>query len=86
MDRAQMDLLVEIMEVSFILVETALYLDTHPDDERALRLHNNNSLRYKQLVDMYEARYSPLTINSMSRYPWGYVDEPWPWDINFTNF
>ena len=28
MDREQMDLLVELMEASFLLIETALYLDT----------------------------------------------------------
>lgn len=84
MDKAQMDALVEIMEAYFVLLETALYLDTHPNDERALRLHNNYSQRYNQLVDMYEVRYSPLRNTSMSRYPWAYINEPWPWDINFT--
>ena len=44
-----MELLLEIMEVSFVLDETSLYLDTHPDDERALRLHNNASQRYHEL-------------------------------------
>lgn len=86
MDRTQMDLLVEIMQENFVLVETALYLDTHPNDETALRLHNSTSQRYHQLLAMYESRYSPLRNTSMSRYPWGYIDEPWPWDINFTNF
>ncbi|MDR7871496.1 MAG: spore coat protein CotJB [Tissierellaceae bacterium] len=85
MDRAQMRLLVDIMEANFVVVETALYLDTHPNDEGALRLHNSSSQRYQQLLDMYESRYSPLRNTSTSRYPWGYVEEPWPWDINFTN-
>ena len=40
MDREQMNLLVEIMEENFVVLETALYLDTHPYDEAALRLHN----------------------------------------------
>lgn len=86
MDREQMDLLAELMEASFLLIETALYLDTHPNDERALRLHNNGSQRYEQLQRIYEARYGPLKNTSMSRYPWAYINEPWPWDINFTNF
>lgn len=86
MDRAQMDLLVQIMEANFVVIETALYLDTHPNDESALSLHNNSSQRYHQLLDMYESRYGPLRNTSMSDYPWGYIDEPWPWDINFTNF
>ena len=46
MDREQMNLLVEIMEENFVVLETALYLDTHPYDEAALRLHNSSSQRY----------------------------------------
>lgn len=86
MDNTQMDFLIELMEVSFILVETALYLDTHPNDEKALRLHNNASLRYNELVNMYESRFGPLKNTSMSKYPWGYIDGPWPWELNFTNY
>jgi len=86
MDNAQMDFLVELMEISFVLTETALYLDTHPNDERALRLHNNSSQRYTELENMYQARYGPLKNTGMSRYPWAYIDGPWPWEINFTNF
>ncbi|CAK7001273.1 spore coat protein CotJB [Tissierella sp. P1] len=86
MDRTQMDFLIELMEVSFVLVETALYLNTHPNDEKALRLHNNASQRYSELEAMYEAKYGPLRNTGMSRYPWGYIDGPWPWEINFTNF
>lgn len=81
-----MDFLIELMEVSFMLVESALYLDTHPNDERALRLHNNASQRYTELENTYQARYGPLKNTGMSKYPWGYIDGPWPWEINFTNF
>ena len=83
MDRDQMNMIVELMEVSFVLIETALYLNTHPNDERALRLHNNASAQYAQLEEMYQARYGPLKNTGMSRYPWAYIDEPWPWEINF---
>ena len=86
MDKVQMDFLVEIMEISFVLVETSLYLNTHPNDERALIIHNDASHRYTELKLIYQARYGPLTSNEMSRNPWGYIDEPWPWEINFTNF
>ncbi|MEW8974045.1 MAG: spore coat protein CotJB [Tissierellaceae bacterium] len=86
MTREQMDLLVEIMEVGFAITETSLYLNSHPDDSRALQLHNSNCQRYEQLILDYESRYSPLRNISISRYPWAYIDEPWPWDINFTNF
>lgn len=83
MDREQMSMMLELMEVSFVLIETALYLNTHPDDERALRIHNNASRQYSQLEEMYQARYGPLRYTGMSRHPWAYINAPWPWDVNF---
>ena len=83
MDRNQMNMLIELMQVSFVSLETALYLNTHPNDDRALRLHNNVSMQYSQLVEIYEAQYGPLKNTSMSRYPWAYINDPWPWEINF---
>ena len=84
MDRAQQNMLIELMQVSFVLIETALYLNTHPNDERALRLHNNASQQNAMLEEMYQARYGPLKNTGMSRYPWAYINSPWPWEINFT--
>lgn len=83
MDREQKQLLKEIMEVDFVLVETNLYLDTHPSDQKALRLHNTYSQRYNELLCIYEARYGLLTYAGMSGCPWSYINTPWPWEINF---
>ncbi|NLW23116.1 MAG: spore coat protein CotJB [Tissierellia bacterium] len=83
MDREQKLLLKEMMEIGFALVETNLYLDTHPTDERALRLHNSYSQKYSELKSLYEARYGLLTFMGMSGCPWSYINGPWPWEINF---
>lgn len=83
MDREEMNLLVEISEANFVVLETALYLDINPSDESALYLHNNASRRYHQLLNIYETRYSLLRNTSEDSCPWSYVEEPWPWDINF---
>ena len=83
MDREQKLLLKEMMEIGFALVETNLYLDTHPTDERALRLHNSYSQKYSELKSLYEARYGLLTFMGMSGCPWDYINGPWPWEINF---
>jgi spore coat protein JB len=85
-DRQQKELLHQIMEASFVLVETNLYLDTHPNDQIALGLHNDYSRKYNELVNIYEKRYSPLSYTEASRDYWSYVDAPWPWDIEFPNY
>lgn len=85
MNREQLCALKEIMEVSFVLIETALYLNTHPDDDRALRLHNSTSVQLNRLEAAYQSRFSPLRNTGMSRCPWSYINDPWPWEIDFTD-
>ena len=77
MDREEM--LCKIKEYKFSIIELALYLDTHPEDERALCLHRTYSNILKDLMDKYQKVYGPLTIN----YPcnkWRWLEEPWPWE------
>ncbi|NMB44645.1 MAG: spore coat protein CotJB [Clostridiales bacterium] len=83
MDREQKSLLKKIMELDFAVVETNLYLDTHPCDERALRLHNTLVKKADEVKCLYECKYGPIKGCSMSKYPWQYIKEPWPWDMEF---
>ncbi|HHW28408.1 MAG TPA: spore coat protein CotJB, partial [Syntrophomonadaceae bacterium] len=41
MDRSRVSMLRELQELEFALVELNLYLDTHPDDDKALSTFNN---------------------------------------------
>ena len=73
------NLLKEIMAIDFFLYDLALYLDTHPNDRRALCLHNNYAKELKDLKDKYQKVYGPLTLD----YPcnkWRWIEEPWPWE------
>lgn len=73
------ELLSEIQCHEFAINELALYLDTHPEDQRALCLHRKYCNELKPMKDMYQRVYGPLTIN----YPcnkWRWIEEPWPWE------
>lgn len=73
------DMLKQIKCLKFAVLDLALYLDTHPDDRKALCLHNKYCKDLKVLEDMYQKNYGPLTIN----YPcnkWRWIEEPWPWE------
>ena len=73
------EMIMKIKEVDFAIVELALYLDTHPEDQKALCLHRNYAKKVKELKDKYQKVYGPLTIN----YPcnkWRWLEEPWPWE------
>ena len=61
------------------ITELALYLDTHPDDEKALCLHRKYARELKDLQDKYQKVYGPLTINFPCN-KWRWLEEPWPWE------
>ncbi len=63
----------------FAINELALYLDTHPTDQKALCLHRKYCKELKELKDKYQKVFGPLTI----KYPcnkWRWLEEPWPWE------
>ncbi len=73
------ELAMQIKAYQFAVTDIALYLDTHPEDERALCLHREYTRRLKDLRDKYQKVYGPLTIE----YPcnkWRWLEEPWPWE------
>ena len=72
-------LLKEIMALNFAINDLALYLDTHPNDARAIRMHSEYSEKQIALTEKYQKLYGPLTINFMSD-SWDWIDEPWPWE------
>ena len=75
----QAEMLQEIRCLAFAIQELTLYLDTHPDDEKALCLHNKYCREYRELTDKYQKIYGPLT----SQFPcnkWRWIEEPWPWE------
>ncbi|MCR4431488.1 MAG: spore coat protein CotJB [Tepidanaerobacteraceae bacterium] len=77
------EMIKEIQAVDFAVYELALFLDTHPEDRRALDEHNKMVRKSFQLKAGYEERCGPLRLDSLSQYPYQYVNEPWPWEIAY---
>jgi len=73
------EMLKKIKCLKFAVVELALYLDTHPDDTKALCLHNKYSKELKEICDKYQKVYGPLTIEFPCN-KWRWLEEPWPWE------
>ena len=75
----QEQMLMEIRELNFAVIELSLYLNTHPEDQRALCLHRKYAKELRDLTDKYQKVYGPLSIY----YPcnkWRWLEEPWPWE------
>ncbi|WP_418792006.1 spore coat protein CotJB [Phosphitispora sp. TUW77] len=81
----QAKLLKEIMSYEFSAVELNLFLDTHPNDIKALAEYNQVTQCLKKLQYEYEKCYGPLMNfgSSFSQHPWRWIDEPWPWEIEY---
>jgi len=73
------EMLEQLKSYNFAVIELGLYLDTHPDDEKALVLHNEYSNKYKLILEQYEKAFGPITIMCASD-KWKWIDEPWPWE------
>lgn len=77
--RRRQEMIEQIKCLNFTIIELGLYLDTHPDDQRAICMHREYCKQVKDLKDKYQKVYGPLTIF----YPcnkWRWLEEPWPWE------
>ena len=75
--------LYELQTIDFVLVELTLYLDTHPGDLQAIEQFNQYAQLRKTKAEQFELNYGPLLQFglSFSRYPWDWIDSPWPWQV-----
>jgi spore coat protein JB len=75
------ELLRNIQAISLVAVDLNLFLDTHPDDQKALQDYKNATTQYLALKNQYEQQYGPLLNFGHSdltgNYNW--INEPWPW-------
>lgn len=78
-NKSKQDLLREIMSLNFAINDLVLYLDTHPNDSRAIRMHGEYSEKLMKLSEKYQKLYGPLTVNFVSD-TWDWIDQPWPWE------
>ena len=78
-DELQEELKDEIRCCEFAIVDLALYLDTHPNDKKALCLHRNQCNHLKELKDRYQRMFGPLSITFPCN-KWRWLEGPWPWE------
>ena len=72
-----------ITEVSFVVYETLLFLDTHPDCEEALEHFRIFNEKRNFALEEYARLFGPLTVSTVNPEEgrsWKWVNEPWPWE------
>lgn len=77
----QKQLLEYIDALSLTMVDTKLFLDTHPDDSQALEYFCKVKMLYMQAKKEYAMRFGPLTATDVNcQNCWTWVNDPWPWE------
>ncbi len=65
----------------FSMLESAMFLDTHPEDADAMARYSSCRDETKQLINTYEMKYGPLTTaGNYCTDSWQWIDCPWPWE------
>lgn len=76
------DMLMQLQELKFAMIELGLYLDLNDKDKKALNLFNEYQRKEKQLCKIFEEKYGPLTFDSMEyKNSWTWDNGPWPWEV-----
>ena len=70
-----------VRETGFALTDITLFLDTHPNDEKAMDYYNKYQQMHKEARSEYEKKYGPLTSNAVdTNNGWTWTQNPWPWE------
>ena len=78
--KSRSQLLKDIQMSTFALVETNLFLDSHPNDPDALSALKKYNKERNEAIAEYEKRFGALFIGSDSCVPYSYVTQPFPWE------
>ena len=75
-------LLRNVQETSFAVDEARLYLDTHPEDEKAKKYFDINNDKRRKAIQEYEQYYGALMTDNIdaSKDGWTWVDKTFPWE------
>lgn len=67
--------------LSLAALETALFLDTHPDNAEAMKSFRRYNAMSNQAKAEYSKKYGPLTLAYAGETQhWEWVNQPWPWE------
>lgn len=81
-DNSEKELLDNIHALSFGAYDIMLFLDTHPNDEKALELYTQLCASLASATMDYENKYGPLRASASKNqipFQWVAEDYDWPW-------
>jgi len=72
----------QMQEIGFYLVELNLFLDTHPEDKKALAEYNAYAMQLHDLRRKYLESFGPVLNfgNQPAGEGFDWINSPWPWE------
>ncbi len=61
------------------MVESQLFLDTHPGCTAALDYYKRVADEYDEVMTEYQNMYGPIVADAVTSDRWSWIDGPWPW-------
>ncbi len=74
------ELMQNIQKYGFAAHELNLYLDIYPNDMQAVGLYNQYAEMSNKYLREYEKKYGSIILDSNEKYPWMWINSPWPWE------
>ena len=81
---SQSELIEIINELEFAITDLNLFLDTHPNEEEALKTFTTLAAALKSYKHDYVQKYGPISVtDSSDEAPFEWVSEKhkWPWEV-----
>lgn len=82
MQSTRINLQKRLSAAQFAVIETGLFLDTHPNDAAAMEAFKKYVGVYRALYKEYTEKYGPLTQfdSTCNNLSFDWLDNPWPWE------
>ena len=70
-----------INQISFAVDDVKLFLDTHPENQKALDYFQKYKEKRIEALKEYAEVYGPLTVDTVSENSdcWKWINDQWPW-------
>jgi spore coat protein JB len=86
MNNDKKNLLAQLSGLEFCAHDVALYLDTHPEDKRAIAEYNRLAGEADAVRGEYQRAYGSIfsDIGQSDPSVFSWIEEPWPWEGDFS--
>ncbi|MEG0830043.1 MAG: spore coat protein CotJB [Anaerovoracaceae bacterium] len=71
-----------IQELDFVIIDIGLYLNNQPECEKALALFAKYQELQRCAKAEYEKEFGPLNYAGVDvNGGWSWIEKPWPWEV-----